>query len=177
MALISRMTRLLRADLHALLDQVEEPGALLRQALREMEDTVAESGRAVDADQHARDALARRRDEIRAGLEPVAGQLDLCLAAGNEALARVLLRRRLEGEQLATRIARQLAQLDERIHASRQSLHEQRQQLDQLRQQAELHAPGDTSPGNTPAPASAGDCAVTDADVELALLRELRSRA
>ncbi len=41
MALITRMTRLFTADLHAVLDRLEEPDVLLKQALREMEDDVA----------------------------------------------------------------------------------------------------------------------------------------
>lgn len=36
MALINRATRLFRADLHAVLDRIEEPDILLRQAVREM---------------------------------------------------------------------------------------------------------------------------------------------
>ena len=41
MALISRVSRLLRADLHAVLDHLEEPDVLLRQAVREMEEALA----------------------------------------------------------------------------------------------------------------------------------------
>ena len=42
MALITRVGRLFRADLHAVLDRVEEPEVLLRQAIREMEEELAE---------------------------------------------------------------------------------------------------------------------------------------
>ena len=38
MALITRISRLFKADFHAVLDQIEEPEQLLRQAIREMED-------------------------------------------------------------------------------------------------------------------------------------------
>ncbi|MGH8588771.1 MAG: PspA/IM30 family protein, partial [Gammaproteobacteria bacterium] len=37
MALITRVSRLFRSDLHAVLDRIEEPEVLLRQAIREME--------------------------------------------------------------------------------------------------------------------------------------------
>ncbi len=41
MALISRLTQLFQADFHAVLDRLEEPDALLRQAVRDMEDALA----------------------------------------------------------------------------------------------------------------------------------------
>ena len=41
MTLINRVSRLFRADLHAVLDRVEEPDLLLHQAVREMEDDLA----------------------------------------------------------------------------------------------------------------------------------------
>ena len=37
MALINRLSRLFKADFHAVLDQIEEPELLLKQAIREME--------------------------------------------------------------------------------------------------------------------------------------------
>ena len=38
MALINRFSRLFTADMHAVLDRIEEPDALLKQAVREMEE-------------------------------------------------------------------------------------------------------------------------------------------
>ena len=58
MALITRLTRLFRADVHAVLDRIEEPDVLLRQAVRDMEE---ECGR--DAQ---RVALLGREQELLA---------------------------------------------------------------------------------------------------------------
>ncbi len=41
MALITRVTRLFTADMHAVLDRLEEPDVLLRQAVREMHEVLA----------------------------------------------------------------------------------------------------------------------------------------
>ena len=41
MALITRVSRLFQADFHAVLDRIEEPEAILRQAVREMEEELA----------------------------------------------------------------------------------------------------------------------------------------
>ena len=41
MALINRMSRLFTADVHAVLDRIEEPDVLLKHAVREMEEELA----------------------------------------------------------------------------------------------------------------------------------------
>ena len=43
MALINRISRLFKADFHAVLDHIEEPEALLKQAIRDMEDDLAKT--------------------------------------------------------------------------------------------------------------------------------------
>lgn len=40
MALINRISRLFSADFNAVLDRIEEPDVLLKQALREMEEDI-----------------------------------------------------------------------------------------------------------------------------------------
>ena len=65
MALINRVSRLLRADLHAVLDRVEEPEVLLRQAVREMDAALAEDRRRARLMTHEQTQLgARERDTL-----------------------------------------------------------------------------------------------------------------
>ncbi len=45
MALITRVSRLFQADFHAVLDRIEEPEVLLRQAVREMEEELQDARR------------------------------------------------------------------------------------------------------------------------------------
>lgn len=42
MSLIRRMTHLIKADMHGILDHLEEPEALLKQAVREMKEQIAQ---------------------------------------------------------------------------------------------------------------------------------------
>ena len=64
MALINRVARLFKADFHAVLDQIEEPELLLKQAVREMEDELAESEQRIRVCTHDQEALAIRKREI-----------------------------------------------------------------------------------------------------------------
>jgi len=172
--LINRIARLFRADLHAVLDRIEEPAPLLRQSLREMEGALSEAGARLATDLRRRAAIGRRQDEIAARLSTVSAELDLCFDAGNDSLARLLLRRRLEAERLLQRLQQQAAALDAGIAEQQRELEQRREQFEQLRQQAALHA-DDAGDDSETVDTSTSD--VTDADVELALLRERRMRA
>jgi phage shock protein A len=172
MALLNRFARLLRADAHAVLDRLEEPTALLREALREMEDAVSGETRQLGAAQARQTQLAQRRAEVAATLARIGEELDLAFGAANEKLARGLLRRRLEHERLAALFDQRLTALDAELAARAARLEDHRQRLDALRQQASLveaAVPGEAPPD----PPAAG---VSDADVELAWLRERQQR-
>lgn len=174
MAIAARITRLFTADMHAVLDRLEEPEALLRQAIREMEMLLAEDTRRLRALELECEQLARRRGEIESALAGIAEELDLCFAAGNEALARRCLRRRLEGERLLKLQAQRTQQLAGQITQLSAQLEQQRERLDGLRQKAALF---DVPLAGCDERAFASDEAcVSEADVDLAWLREQQSR-
>ena len=77
MALINRISRLVKADFHAVLDQIEEPGQLLKQAIRDMEDDLAETEKRIVVCAHDQEALAVRKRELDSTLAEIDGQLDL----------------------------------------------------------------------------------------------------
>lgn len=174
MTLMTRFSRLFRADLHAVLDRLEEPDVLLRQALREMEQSLIDGRRQLKSMQLERQQLLRRRSQSEAGAGDIEAQLDLCFAAGNTELARTLLRRKLEGERLSSSLERRVAVLDAAIAERSQALEEQTQQLQRLRDQAALF---EGEPGRDVDGTCADDRQVSEADVELALLSEQRRRA
>lgn len=174
MSLMTRFSRLFRADLHAVLDRLEEPDVLLRQALREMEQSLADGRRQLKTLELERSQLRSRRGQIDSGAGELQAQLDLCFAAGNTDLARSLLRRRLEGERLAAWLERRIAALDGAIAEREQTLAEQGRQLQRLRDQAAAFESGS---GADPMGNPSEELHVGDADVELALLREQGRRA
>ena len=103
MALINRISRLFKADFHAVLDQIEEPEALLKQAIRDMEDDLAGSEQSIANSLHQQDVMAARRDEIHTSVNDLDQQLDFCFESGKEDLSRSLIRKKLEAERLLKR--------------------------------------------------------------------------
>lgn len=175
MALITRFTRLFTADLHALLDRLEEPDVVLKQAIREMEDELAGREQRIRRLDLEREHVTRQLADIERSSRAIAEQLDVCFASGEEQLARPLLKRRLEMERLANRLAARRDTNAQALAAERACRDDNQRQLDTLRQHAELlleavaapHAPG-SAPIETP---------VTDEDVDVALLREKQRRS
>jgi phage shock protein A len=170
MALINRMARLFTADVHAVLDRMEEPDALLKHAVREMEEELARNEQRVRALEHEHAALTERQRKAEVLQAELGRQLDVCFDSGNEELSRKVIRRRLETERLERHVAERRAALEKELAARRATLDEQREQLDVMRQKAELLA--------TPAGGDAGatDFAVGEAEVEVAYLRERQKR-
>lgn len=145
MALIRRMSRLLTADIHAVLDRLEEPEALLRQALREMQEAFEQTEARTSALERERDASVRRARLISGAIVALVPQIDSAIDAGSEALARRLVRRKLENERLSLRLAERIAALDTAVETERRALDEQRERLALARQKAELLAAGDAA--------------------------------
>lgn len=172
MALINRMSRLFTADMHAVLDRIEEPDALLKQAIREMEEELARGEQQARALELERDTLADRHRKVQAALGDLGHQLDVCFAGGNDELVRKTLKRRLETERLERHIAERRTQVDKQLGERRTAVAARREQLDVLRQKAELltvSPSGGDEWGRT-------DFVVTDDEVEVALLRERQRR-
>jgi phage shock protein A len=172
MALINRMSRLFTADVHAVLDRLEEPDVLLKHALREMEEALVEGEQRLRALEHERGTLAERARKVAHVLQELGEQLDVCFTDGNDDLARKVLKRRLETERLASHVAERRAGVDAQLAALHSAVEEQREHLDVMRQKAELIA---VRP-STAEDRAGVDFAVGEAEVEVAFLRERQKR-
>lgn len=181
MALITRISRLFKADFHAVLDQIEEPEQQLKQAIREMEDDLAASERRLKACALEQTALAASRDEVEASLAEIDTELDLCFASKKTGLAKTLVRKKLGAERLRKRLKAQQAANETWLGEGRASLDECRATLEGLRQKAEIFA-------RRPAQADATDdfadlswhtpaARVSEDEVEVAFLREQDRRS
>jgi phage shock protein A len=175
MALITRVSRLFRADLHAVLDHIEEPDILLRQAVREMEEDLARDEQRCKLLRHEHGRLAARLDETAQALAAIGEELDVCFTSGKDDLARALIRRRLEAQRFGKFLAAKRDELDAAIEALQTRIDAHRRELDAMRQKAELFSADDAArqPGDM---WQAPDFSVRDEDVEVAFLREQQHR-
>lgn len=176
MALITRVSRLFQADIHAVLDRIEEPEALLRQAVREMEDELARDEQRVRVLNHERGQLIARETELEQSLNDIGEELDICFESGKDDLARVWIRRRLEAQRFCKGLTRKRTALQETLDGLDTRLRENRARLESMRQKAELLA--EESARARPAENwNIPDITVRDEDVEVAFLREKQQRS
>ena len=174
MALINRMSRLFAADLHAVLDRMEEPDVLLRHAVREMEEELARTEHGVKLLEHERDRLFDRQRKIAAAGAELGEQIGIAFDAGNEELARKLVKRKLESERLDKHIAERRTAVVKSLEERAATLTEQRERLDVLRQQAEVFT--ENVRAATGEELSRAELAVGEDEVEVAFLRERQRR-
>ena len=175
MPLINRITRLFTADAHAVLDRLEEPDALLKQALREMEDQLVACDARIRWLVQEGDDARRQTADIDRELARIAEQLDVCFAAGEEALARGLLQRRLEFERHRRRLQTRADAAAKALAADRTCLDEQRRTFDALRMRAQPLLDAARQPGA--AHDYVIDTPITAADVDVELLQEKQRRS
>jgi len=180
MALINRVTRLFKADFHAVLDQIEEPEQLLKQAIREMEDDLAETGQRIRVCAHDQQALASRKSEIDSKLARIDEELDLCFASKKDDLARGLIKKKLEAQRLSQCLGSQYRASEKYLDEQRSMLDENRATLEGLRQKAELFAKRAPLEGESEFDDiawMARELSVSDDEVEVAYLREKSARS
>ena len=174
MALVNRVSRLFKADFHAVLDRIEEPDILLRQSIREMQDDVYADQQQLKRLQAELQHAEQRQSNIQHSLQQVEEELDICFAAGKHDLARQVVRRKLEQQQRLQQLTQQQLGRQQQAAEIEQRLSEHRSQLQLMLEKAEcLLDPAATEEGY-PETVETG---VQERDVEVAFLREQQRRA
>ncbi|MFW2440402.1 MAG: PspA/IM30 family protein [Arenicellales bacterium] len=175
MALITRVSRLFQADLHAVLDRIEEPDILLKQAVREMEDELLRDEQRLKLLQHEQSQMQVRESELEQSLVEIGQELDICFESGKEKLAKAMVRRKLEAQGLKRVLSRKCTDLGETISRLETQQKEYQMRLDNMRQKAELlteEQDRNDSAGGWPS----ATVSIQDEDVEVAFLREKKNR-
>lgn len=123
MRILSRCSDIIVANLHAILDQAENPEAMISQVIREMEDGLAVArGHAANAIAAER-SLNRELADQRSGIEVWQTRARAAVAAKRDDLAREALARKMEHEITAAELASQQAAALETSTQVRRSLH------------------------------------------------------
>jgi phage shock protein A len=180
MTLMTRLARLVRADLNAILDRLEAPELVLAQSVREMEQTLAEDRRALAALERELGRIDLRERELAAEeartAEVLTQGLAGGLAEGQEALARPLVRRRLETARHRAALSARRAEIAAERERQTARIESRGARLADLRARAALYQedaardPVDQDPLDTAGPAWS-EPGVSEAEVELELLR------
>jgi phage shock protein A len=181
MGVMTRIFRLFKADLHGVMDQVEDKALLLKQCVREMEGSLQQKRQQLDGLNRTSRQMDVEREARERERQKVAADLDLAVRKEKDDIARALIRKRLVLEADDDRLASRLQQLDAEHARLAEVIRQQEEQLERLKakcaaywQQTERCAVDDADETWGDA---AGHTYPTEAEIELELLRCKESAA
>jgi phage shock protein A len=173
------LSRLFQADLHAVLDHIEEPEALLKQSVREMAEELMKCEQHLKEMRGEHSQLCRRAAGIEETLVDMDRELGLCLASDNDELARKLLRRKLQAQKVLKGIAARAMVIESDLTEQQLLLEDNRAAYESMCQEVQLVA-NDLQVAEILGGRESGyadfEIAVSDTDVEIALLQEKQKR-
>ncbi len=138
MALLDRVTTLIKANLNDLVDKAEDPEKLLRQFLLDMQNQFMQVKTQVAiaiADQHLlekkqRESVDAQKDWLR--------KAELAVAKNEEDLARIALERSLTYEEAAKNFAQQIEDQAYQVQLLRDALHRLEQKMTETKAKSEV---------------------------------------
>jgi phage shock protein A len=138
MALLERVTTLIKANVNDLISKAEHPEKLLKQLLLDMENQLMQVKTQVAiaiADQHL---LEKKRKENLDMQQDWVRKAELALSKGDEALARMALDRSLTYEMAAHNFSQQVDDQAHQVELLKTALHRLEQKMAETRAAAEL---------------------------------------
>ncbi len=175
MAIMTRLLRLWKADLHGVMDQLEDKALLLKQCLREMEGSLHQKQARLAQLQGLREQLGRDQATRLQERERLEADIALAVRKEKDEIARMLIRKRMLLEAAHAQLEGRRRHLEEEAQRLAQTISEQQGRYEQLKikaaaccQQAEARTTEEAAPAWD---ASAGSTPATEAEVELELMR------
>jgi len=138
MAILTRISRLIRADLHAVLDCIEEPEILLRQALREMEEEIDLGQRQLHQLENEYSATEDHIGKAKEKAQQLQQEVIACFESNNAGLAKNFIRRKLENQTQLQIYTDLIEELNTQIKEKRRIIAEQQTTYSGLKQKADL---------------------------------------
>ena len=138
MALLERVSTLLRANLNDLIDKAEDPEKLLKQLVLDMENQLMQVKTQVAialADEHL---LEKKRKEHEDGEAEWKRKAELAVRKGDDNLARAALERSLSAMGMAAAFAQQLEDQKTEVETLKNALRNLQQKLAETRSRTEL---------------------------------------
>jgi phage shock protein A len=145
MTLLARISKLFQADMHAVLDKIEEPEMLLKQAIREMAAAIATQEQTLRLCAHERQQLNKQQAQLAESLADMEEKIALCFKSAKDDLARLLIKRKLETQQSQSGLVEKLTTLNEKISRLTQQITEHKAQLADMQQKADALLDKDNS--------------------------------
>ena len=139
MGIMTRVLRLCKADVHGVMDQLEDKELLLKQYLREMEDSLDRKERQISALSQRQSGLIRQIDDHQGEMNRIENDLDLAIQKEKDDIARMLIRRRRTLESACRHLQTQMEMYAQEETTLTATLANHRLQYDTLKVKADVY--------------------------------------
>ena len=133
MGIATRIVKIFKADIHGVMDQLEDQGLLLKQYLRDMEEALHQKEARLAKKMALRNQTQKEYDKYHQQYRALDHDLTVAVEKGKDDIARMLIRKTKPLESLCSELAGQMATLDEEISRFNKYLEQQRLQYEQLK--------------------------------------------
>ncbi|GMR16259.1 MAG: hypothetical protein BMS9Abin31_0578 [Gammaproteobacteria bacterium] len=174
MALITRISRLFRADFNAVLDRIEEPDVLLKQALREMEEDVHSDAHKLKLLEKKHSQVKENINELEEDIARINQELDICFESNEVSLARSQVKRKIEILHYEKYMKSKLKTTDVKISELKSRITENKARLTVMQQKLDvlINAQSEIERNDFSA-----NVTVDENEVEMAFLKEKQARS
>lgn len=138
MSILNRISRLFKADLHGILDNLEEPEMILKQAIRDMQQEIDRDETTLSTLKRQQDRLHQKRQQQSQWVTELQQQLKFCLDEDNETLAKSVIRKKLQAELSVKELSRQLKNVAETMDKKTSETEERQEKLQAVRDKLDL---------------------------------------
>lgn len=141
MAIIARIVKIFKADLHGVMDQLEDQELLLKQHLRDMEEALHDKEEKLQKMKASRHQGRQELGRYKRQWESLEHDLKMAVRKDKDDIARMLIKKLKPLENASAELSSHLSELDEGITIFEDHLQQQRLKYEQLksRSSAYLH--------------------------------------
>jgi phage shock protein A len=136
MAILTRIFRLLEADIHGVMDHIEDQGLLLKQHLRDMEESLVQKEAKLKHTCFARDQAQQDYEKGIKESNNLEQDLEVAIRKDRDDIARTLIKKLKPLAQIQAERCSHIDRLNHEIKQFKENIELQRLQYEQLRQQA-----------------------------------------
>ena len=136
MAILTRIVRLFKADIHGVMDQIEDQGLLLKQHLRDMEESLVQKDMQLKKMGAARD---QAQQEYQTGIKETGNlesDLEVAIKKDRDDIARMLIKKLKPLARIQTERRNHIDLLNHEMAQFKENLEHQRLQYEALKQKA-----------------------------------------
>ena len=170
MNILTRVLRLFKADMHGILDSLEQPEIILQQSVRDMQSEIDRAEITISGLNKQQAELEKKHQSLHTHIEELQEQLKFCLHENNDSLGKSVIRKKLQANLSLKELCRHIANITEEKKLKISETEERKEKLQVIRDKLAIFT--EQTELNVDSQSTDLHCSITQDDIELAFLYE-----